>query len=123
MKGIAPPSKRASLPRRLSTSIFHAIPFSARNRSMALAPGITPRMVSESAIVSGTRSCGRLKFKSIDSRTYVPVEGLEKGVVHYLFNKELVEREFRRFKRLGFWVERGPRKWECYYCLLGEAHV
>ena len=68
-----------------------------------------------------TKKGGRRGYRSIGPRTYVPVEGQERGVVHYLFNKKLLEREFRRFKNLRVWVERGPRKWECYYCLLGEA--
>ncbi len=67
-----------------------------------------------------TKKGSRLGHKLIDSRTCVPVEGQEKGVVHYLFNKELLEREFKRFKNLDVWVERGPKEWECYYCLLGE---
>ena len=63
---------------------------------------------------------GRLKFKTIDSRTYVPTEGDEEGVVHYLFNKELLRKEFGGFEIHDIYVERGPKKWECYYCLLGE---
>jgi len=62
----------------------------------------------------------RLRFKLIDPRTYVPIEGDEKGVVHYLFNKELLIREFRGFKIHGFWIDYGKKDWELYYCLLGE---
>jgi len=74
-------------------------------------------------MVPKVKTTSRKRHRLIGPRTYVPVEGLEKGVVHYLFNKEIIEREFRRFKRLGFWVERGPRKWECYYCLLGSKEL
>lgn len=61
----------------------------------------------------------RLKFKVIAPRTYVPIEGDEKGVVHYLFNKELLVKEFKDFKILDFWIDYGKEKWERYYCLSG----
>ena len=57
----------------------------------------------------------RLKFKTLDSRTYIPIEGDEKGLIHYLFNKKLLKTEFRNFKIHAIWVDR-----ENYYCLLGE---
>jgi len=57
----------------------------------------------------------RLKFKTLDSRTYIPVEGDEKGLIHYLFNKRLLRKEFRNFEIHDIWVDR-----ENYYCLLGE---
>ena len=65
----------------------------------------------------------RLKYKIIAPRTHIPLEGQEKGVVHYLFNKKLLLKEFRHFKNLYIWVEHGPKKWECYYCLLGYEPV
>jgi len=57
----------------------------------------------------------RLKFKTLDSRTYIPVEGDEKGLIHYLFNKRLFRKEFRNFEIHDIWVDQ-----ENYYCLLGE---
>lgn len=54
------------------------------------------------------------KFKMIAPRTCVLLEGDEKGVVHYLFNKELLIKEFKDFKFHDFWINHG------YYCLLGE---
>jgi ubiquinone/menaquinone biosynthesis C-methylase UbiE len=62
----------------------------------------------------------RLKFKAIAPRTYVPMEGDEKGVIHYLFNKELLMKEFQDFKIHDFWIDLGSQSWERYYCLLGE---
>jgi ubiquinone/menaquinone biosynthesis C-methylase UbiE len=57
----------------------------------------------------------RLKFRKLDSRTYVPLEGDEKGLVHFLFNKELLRKEFRNFMIHELSVDsRG------YYHLLGE---
>ncbi len=62
----------------------------------------------------------RLKFKLMASRTYAPIEGDEKGVIHYLFNKELLRKEFKNFKIHNLWLDYGKKKWEYYYCLLGE---
>lgn len=62
----------------------------------------------------------RLKFKLIASRTYVPMEGDEKGVTHYLFNKELLRKEFKNFKIHNLWLDYRKKKWEYYYSLLGE---
>lgn len=36
----------------------------------------------------------RLKFETLDSRTYIPTEGDEKGLIHYLFDKRLLRKEF-----------------------------
>ena len=60
----------------------------------------------------------RAKFMTLDSRTYVPVEGDEKGLIHYLFNKRILKKEFSSFRIHDIWVDR-----ENYYCLLGEARV
>jgi len=62
----------------------------------------------------------RLPFKEIAPRTYIPLEGKEKGVIHYLFNKSILKKEFHNFKIHKLWVEYGPKDWEAYYCLLGE---
>lgn len=61
----------------------------------------------------------RLEHKDIAPRTYVPLEGEEKGVIHYLFNKELLRREFRNFKMHDLRIDYGPKEWEAYYILLG----
>ena len=60
------------------------------------------------------------KHKILDSRTYVPIEGEETGVVHYLFNKELLKKEFRSFRIKDIRIDYGPKEWESYYCLIGE---
>jgi ubiquinone/menaquinone biosynthesis C-methylase UbiE len=57
----------------------------------------------------------RLKFKKLDSRTYVPLEGDEKGLVHFLFNKEVLRKEFRNFRVFELSVDS-----KGYYRLLGE---
>lgn len=65
----------------------------------------------------------RLPHKYIAPRTYVPLEGNEKGVVHYLFNKELFKKEFRNFNILELRIDYGPQEWEAYYSLLGKLRV
>jgi ubiquinone/menaquinone biosynthesis C-methylase UbiE len=56
-----------------------------------------------------------LHSKEIAPRTYVPMGGKEKGAIHYIFNKNLLRREFKNFKIYEIWVDS-----KNYYCLLGE---
>ncbi|MFX1293574.1 MAG: class I SAM-dependent methyltransferase [Promethearchaeota archaeon] len=62
----------------------------------------------------------RLPFRIVAPQTYIPLEGKEKGVIHYLFNKNSLLNEFKGFKIHKFWIASGPKEWEAYYCLLGE---
>ena len=57
------------------------------------------------------------EIKWIAPRTYVMLNGPEKGIPHYRFNKKILIKEFRRtgFKILSFWIDS-----ENYYCLLGR---
>lgn len=55
------------------------------------------------------------RHKVIEPRTYVPIEGGEKGLIHYLFTKELLKKEFKNFKIYDIWVDFNRR----HYCLLG----
>lgn len=57
----------------------------------------------------------RSRYKVIGPRTYVPIERGEKGLTHYLFNKELIRKEFKDFKP-NIWVDFDGR----HYCFLGE---
>jgi len=56
----------------------------------------------------------KVKYKVIGSRIYVPIEGGEKGLIHFSFNKELIKREFKNFRVFDTWTKYG------HYCLLGE---
>lgn len=56
----------------------------------------------------------RLPFKVIAPHTYIPLEGREKGLVHYLFTKKSLKEAFRSFKT-EIWLD----KKKDYYCLLG----
>jgi 2-polyprenyl-3-methyl-5-hydroxy-6-metoxy-1,4-benzoquinol methylase len=60
------------------------------------------------------------KHTMLDSRTYIPTEGEEKGVVHYIFNKKLLRKEFNGFKIDNLRIDAGKQEWERYYCLIGE---
>lgn len=54
--------------------------------------------------------------KKIAPRTYIVLEGKEKGVTHYLFNKRLIRKEFKNFRIHDLWIDSG----DGYYCFLGE---
>lgn len=61
-----------------------------------------------------------IKVKMLDENTYYPLEGREKGIIHYIFNKKLIKQEFKNFKINKFWLFRGKEKWERYYYFIGE---
>ena len=52
-------------------------------------------------------------FKKIDSRTFILTEGDQKDVVHYLFNKKLLQKAFANFTIQTLRIDNG------YYCLIG----
>lgn len=58
----------------------------------------------------------KTRYKVIRHRTYTPIEGEEKGLVHYLFNKNLIRKEFKNFKIYNIWIDL-KRK---HYCFLAE---
>ncbi len=58
----------------------------------------------------------KARYKVIGTRAYVPIEGGEKGLIHYLFNKKLIRKEFNNFKIHNIWVDSAKR----HYCFLGE---
>ncbi|MCX6707404.1 MAG: class I SAM-dependent methyltransferase [Candidatus Woesearchaeota archaeon] len=57
----------------------------------------------------------REKIKKVAPRTYIPLTGREKGVLHYIYNKELLRKDFSRFKILGL-VEDSQQ----HLCLTGK---
>ncbi|MFH0955771.1 MAG: class I SAM-dependent methyltransferase [Candidatus Falkowbacteria bacterium] len=57
----------------------------------------------------------RVNYKVIAPNTYVPISGDEKGLVHYLFNKKIIKKEFSNFE-LKIWAD----KEVIHYCLLGK---
>jgi len=56
------------------------------------------------------------KYEIVGSRTYLPLNGGEKGMIHYLFNKKLIRKEFKNFQIDKIWVDSKGR----HYCFLGE---
>jgi hypothetical protein len=52
--------------------------------------------------------------KKVAPRTYVPTIGKEKGIVHYIYNKEILKRHFVGFKIIDLWQDK-----EDYYCFIG----
>lgn len=57
----------------------------------------------------------KFKTKEIEPRTYLLFEGLEKGVLHYIYNKELLKKDFKDLKIHKIWQD----YWG-YLALLGE---
>lgn len=53
-----------------------------------------------------------MKYKIIDWRTYVPVEGSEKDEIHFNFTKDLIKKEFENFEIPKIWLKKG------HYCFL-----
>ena len=59
------------------------------------------------------------RYRIIGPRIYAPIEGGEKGLPHYLFNKELIRKEFKNFKIHDIWIDSDRR----HYCFLGELKI
>lgn len=56
-------------------------------------------------------------YKMIAERTYMPTEGGEKGLIHYLFDKKQIKKEFKDFRIEKIWISSTGR----HYCLLGRT--
>jgi ubiquinone/menaquinone biosynthesis C-methylase UbiE len=54
-------------------------------------------------------------YEMIAERTYMPIEGGEKGLIHYLFDKKQIKKEFKNFKIDKIWISSSGR----HYCFLG----
>lgn len=55
------------------------------------------------------------KSKALGPNTFVPLEGKEKGIIHFLYNKKSMEQDFRNFEILDLHLDKGV-----HYCLLGR---
>jgi len=55
------------------------------------------------------------KDKKIAPRTHLPLDGKEAGLIHYLYTKELLRKDFNDFEIYKIWIDSGN-----HYCLLGE---
>jgi len=74
-----------------------------------------PQLRSINKIFKGLSS-ENIRDKIIGIRTSIPIEGEEKGLIHYLFNKDLLKKEFKDFKNLKIW----PASYKKHYSLLGK---
>jgi len=59
----------------------------------------------------------KIKYKVVGPRIYVPIEGGEKGLTHFCFNRELIKKEFKNFKISDIWIKKG------HYCFLGKLKI
>lgn len=66
----------------------------------------------------GQQRLNNLKVDFIKNRTYIKLQGEEKGMAHFLMSKKVLFGLFNKFKIIDFWVSYGKEKWEKYYCLL-----
>lgn len=57
----------------------------------------------------------KVNYKVIAPRTYVPTEGGEKDLPHFLFNKEIIKKEFNHFKIKEIWSDSSKQ----HYCFIG----
>ncbi|MCK5699121.1 MAG: class I SAM-dependent methyltransferase [Candidatus Aenigmarchaeota archaeon] len=55
------------------------------------------------------------KFDMPEPRTYIPLNGREKGLPHYFYTKKLMRRDFKNFKILSLHKDKGD-----HWCLLGR---
>ena len=55
------------------------------------------------------------KSRKVAPHTYIPLEGRERGVVHFLYNRALLRQDFRAFRILDIHKDKSE-----HYCLLGR---
>jgi SAM-dependent methyltransferase len=71
--------------------------------------------------VGGRISKGKVRFclvqtaRRIAPNTYVPTDGGEKGLTHFIYNQKLLREHFKGFRTLGLWKDSKD-----YYCLLAQ---
>ncbi len=56
------------------------------------------------------------KLKKVKPRTFVPLDGPDAGLPHYLYNTILMKRDFKNFKILNIHIETKKK----HFCLLGK---
>jgi len=61
------------------------------------------------------RHCLVKTAKKIAPNTYLPTIGDEIGLVHFIYNKELIEKHYKDFKIIKSW-----RDDKDYYCIIGQ---
>jgi len=56
------------------------------------------------------------KFEMPEPRTYVPLDGEEKGLPHFIYTKALIIKDFKDFQILGLHMDKGE-----HWCILGRS--
>jgi len=74
-----------------------------------------PRLFSKRNLKDLSKKAKIWKLKRIESRTFIPLNEDEKGLIHYYFNRGLLRKEFKNFKIQDIWFDT-----KRYHCLLGE---
>lgn len=70
--------------------------------------------------ILGVTKLNTLLVEIIAPYTYKPTEGKETGIIHFMFNKQLIREMFSKFTINDLWIEYGKKHWERYYCLLAK---
>jgi len=71
--------------------------------------------------LSGRLSKGKVRLflvktaKKIAEHTYVPTQGDEKGLTHFIYNKDMIQKHFKNFKILKIWKDEKD-----YYCFIAQ---
>jgi len=74
--------------------------------------------------VPGRVSLGKVRYclvktaKKVEPHTYLPTIGDEIGIPHYIFNKQLIQKHFSRFKNLTI-----AKDEKDYYCISGQKPI
>lgn len=71
--------------------------------------------VTVASSYSGPKYMGTKKFKHVKPRTYIPLDGAEKGLPHYIYTKTELKKDFKNFKVIDIHKDKGN-----HYCLLGK---
>ena len=58
---------------------------------------------------------GATKTKVTETRTHIPLDGNEKGLPHFIYNKKILEQDFKNFRIID--IHKGL---ENHYCLFGK---
>ena len=45
------------------------------------------------------------KFRKVEARTFIPIDGPEKGLPHFVYTQELMKKDFKNFKSKRVWVD------------------
>ncbi len=62
------------------------------------------------------RYCLVKTAKKIAPRIYIPTMGNERGMIHYIYNKEILRNHYKNFKTIEIWKDD-----KGYYCFLGKS--